>query len=1096
MKVKLADKIRKFFRHKPCEDALSGPQFSEVSLDIAPGKPRGHVEAPCASAAEAATAHTDMFGVQYSGFNGSRASVAQPSTISQKVDLSSNNPVGISEGGLLLDDEQFTHVLATIDSGLPEQQAAAAEALFNDIAQSNAGRQRAMQVGAVPILVHLLSSGPDNAKMYAAYTLSSLATMADCVAQIQAAGAIPALISVLSTCTMLLCKKGAMRALGQLALQHAAAADIVAAGGLPAMVALLKKGESSLVRRCLIALYYIGADKDDLQQAIGAAGALPQLLALTRSDSPEVQAEATDVLKVLCRNAACGKSLVQLGAIEDLVRLAHGGATTRTKGPQNAPWSLAESLTTSSSRKAREHAIHELEQLAVDDPQACRTVFSDVIVLSALLNLLSSTYSSSTCRAAARALYKLGSDAALLKCMADAGAVAQLLAAAPTLFGSARRSVMKLLLAMAGNDCCSHRFQGPQVVLQVTQAGAAKRASSSFAGGTDDEAAVLDKQEEQQREQQAATSTQPSELDLEPPVAVAEAWELLLTVCQTHTSALEGFQQFTGGYGMLAQHLQHGSKHIKHLVVQLLQLLARHAQHQQHLLRSHIVPQLLLLYQGDSASLAAEAGKVMELLSGPAAQILQRSLSGKAGSPINACFAHATDVAELIATLPSPAPAIESNAREAAAVPAAAPAAASHSLLPRKPVVGGANAGNMLDSSLDIVGRGGCPGRKCRLGEGGFGVVYKAVMHGVDEVAVKLVKATSPNRQELELFLKEVQTLASLHHRNIVQFYGACLEPGNLFFVTELMKGGDLYSALRHHSHTMRWERLGRKVALDVALGLNYLHSQRPPMMHRDLKSPNVLLSEEGVAKIADVGMVRSQVKDLVTAQPVMTPLWAAPEVVRHERASIKADLWSFGIIMWELFSGEDITEYQPLAISRQAGAVEFVWETQQPYQHCLALPADCSPDTCVQVQNVMFSHYSKSVANNYCIFAQGGLLQLEGCDINSRSGVGVGVEGGQLVLQQCRVHDCQRHGVGVFGALEGGGGSAVLEQSVIDDNKLNGVLVRDGGQLKLRNCQVVNNGGYGMQLQDCTASLHDNILTGNRLGSFTVDAASELTDG
>jgi len=49
--------------------------------------------------------------------------------------------------------------------------------------------------------------------------------------------------------------------------------------------------------------------------------------------------------------------------------------------------------------------------------------------------------------------------------------------------------------------------------------------------------------------------------------------------------------------------------------------------------------------------------------------------------------------------------------------------------------------------------------------------------------------------------------------------------------------------------------------------------------MHRDLKSPNVLLSEEGVAKIADVGMVRSQVKDLVTAQPVMTPLWAAPEV-------------------------------------------------------------------------------------------------------------------------------------------------------------------------------------------------------------------------
>ncbi|GMH35458.1 hypothetical protein BSKO_03326 [Bryopsis sp. KO-2023] len=209
-------------------------------------------------------------------------------------------------------------------------------------------------------------------------------------------------------------------------------------------------------------------------------------------------------------------------------------------------------------------------------------------------------------------------------------------------------------------------------------------------------------------------------------------------------------------------------------------------------------------------------------------------------------------------------------------------------------------------------------GKKCRLGEGGFGMVYKAVMNNVDEVAVKVVKTEKPSPKELDLFLKEVQTLSSLHHRNIVQFYGACLEPGSMFFVTELMRGGDLYSALRNHKETMRWERLGKKVALDVALGVNYLHSQKPPMMHRDLKSPNVLLSEEGVAKIADVGMVRKQVKELVTAQPVMTPLWAAPEVMRKERASIKADIWSYGVLVWELVSGEDITEFQPLAMSRQ----------------------------------------------------------------------------------------------------------------------------------------------------------------------------------
>lgn len=98
-----------------------------------------------------------------------------------------------------------------------------------------------------------------------------------------------------------------------------------------------------------------------------------------------------------------------------------------------------------------------------------------------------------------------------------------------------------------------------------------------------------------------------------------------------------------------------------------------------------------------------------------------------------------------------------------------------------------------------------------------------------------------------------LQVLSKLHHRNIVQFYGACLQPKNMFLATELMKT-DLYSALRKQPEQFRWERLGRKIALDVALGLNYLHCQVPPLMHRDLKSPNVLLSEEGLAKIADVG--------------------------------------------------------------------------------------------------------------------------------------------------------------------------------------------------------------------------------------------------
>ena len=75
----------------------------------------------------------------------------------------------------------------------------------------------------------------------------------------------------------------------------------------------------------------------------------------------------------------------------------------------------------------------------------------------------------------------------------------------------------------------------------------------------------------------------------------------------------------------------------------------------------------------------------------------------------------------------------------------------------------------------------------------------------------------------------------------------------------QLTAGGNLFMALRRSPHLFAWDKIGRKIALEVALGLNYLHSRRPPMIHRDIKSPNVLLTKEGVAKIGDVGMMHIQ---------------------------------------------------------------------------------------------------------------------------------------------------------------------------------------------------------------------------------------------
>uniref|UniRef100_A0A1D1ZMC3 Protein kinase domain-containing protein n=1 Tax=Auxenochlorella protothecoides TaxID=3075 RepID=A0A1D1ZMC3_AUXPR len=221
----------------------------------------------------------------------------------------------------------------------------------------------------------------------------------------------------------------------------------------------------------------------------------------------------------------------------------------------------------------------------------------------------------------------------------------------------------------------------------------------------------------------------------------------------------------------------------------------------------------------------------------------------------------------------------------------------------------------VADADIELCRDG--RGRPIKLGEGGFGIVYKGLAHGVDEVAVKRIRAEQPSPAQIKVFRDEINCLRRLNHRNIVQFYGASMLPEAFFLVTEMMTGGDLYGALRRHPELLAWDKLGRKVALDVALGLHYLQSRRPPVLHRDLKSPNILLTGEGVAKIADVGMSRRMVSDLATAQPIMTPLWSAPEVLRRERVSAKADMWSYGVLVWEIVTGQDITKFQPLALTR-----------------------------------------------------------------------------------------------------------------------------------------------------------------------------------
>ncbi|KAL4437438.1 hypothetical protein ABPG75_004577 [Micractinium tetrahymenae] len=188
------------------------------------------------------------------------------------------------------------------------------------------------------------------------------------------------------------------------------------------------------------------------------------------------------------------------------------------------------------------------------------------------------------------------------------------------------------------------------------------------------------------------------------------------------------------------------------------------------------------------------------------------------------------------------------------------------------------------------------------LGSGGFGKVYKGLRHGVQPVAVKIIptRGDPTSAAALNEARREIAILRACRDVNIVQFVGAHLGPEETWLVTEYLEGGDLMRNIA--AGRVSWYRRGKKIALDVARGLVFLHSRR--IAHFDVKSPNVLLARDGTAKIADVGMAKVLNRDYVTGV-VSTLAWSAPEMLWGAKCTEKADIYSFGIVLWEICSGE-----------------------------------------------------------------------------------------------------------------------------------------------------------------------------------------------
>ncbi|CAL9179574.1 unnamed protein product [Musa hybrid cultivar] len=188
-----------------------------------------------------------------------------------------------------------------------------------------------------------------------------------------------------------------------------------------------------------------------------------------------------------------------------------------------------------------------------------------------------------------------------------------------------------------------------------------------------------------------------------------------------------------------------------------------------------------------------------------------------------------------------------------------------------------------------------------QIGQGSCGTVYHALWYGSD-VAIKVFSKQEYSDDIILSFRQEVVLLMKrLRHPNILLFMGAVTSPHRLCIVTEFLPRGSLFRLLQRNTTKLDWRRRVH-MALDIARGMNYLHHCSPPIIHRDLKSSNLLVDRNWTVKVGDFGLSRLKHETYLTTKSGKgTPQWMAPEVLRNERSDEKSDVYSYGVILWEL---------------------------------------------------------------------------------------------------------------------------------------------------------------------------------------------------
>ena len=294
---------------------------------------------------------------------------------------------------------------------------------------------------------------------------------------------------------------------------------------------------------------------------------------------------------------------------------------------------------------------------------------------------------------------------------------------------------------------------------------------------------------------------------------------------------------------------------------------------------------------------------------------------------------------------------------------------------PPKPIITALSEMSVSPTGLRNISARALELKEPPLAQGGFGVVYEGMWNG-RRVAVKKLKGTlTPDL--LEEFRRESEIHARLHQNNIIALYGVCVESMNAL-VLEFMPYGSLYMVLKRPPVALTWS-VRLSLSLDIVSGLLYLHSQN--IIHRDLKSLNVLVDEHMQAKISDFGLSKIKVHTAsgtkATGSSLGSLYWKAPELFKLGGQCSKAtDIYALAIVFWEI-----VTQQLPYASAegdtdvirgwvkdgeREAVPAHTPIKFAQLIQRCWAQRADDRPvieEVMIDMRKINAAEASKTVA-------------------------------------------------------------------------------------------------------------------------------------